>query len=73
MELFNFDEDTRRLQRSDDLWLFFALALPLTAVTLAIGWICVRKSKNQRKQDHNFDDSIHGIMLETIKTGGVRG
>ena len=47
MEFFGVDGETDKFQVSSDIWIFFALALPLTAITLSIWRICI-----SRRQKH---------------------
>lgn len=50
MNLFDFDNNTGRFKSSPDLWLFFVLAVPLTILTLGLGWYFDREGRKAKVQ-----------------------
>lgn len=47
MNLFIFDTETRQLVVSSQFWLYFILALPLTAITLILGRWQIERQKRK--------------------------
>lgn len=53
MNLSNFQEDTDTIHFAKDWWLFLAISIPLTAVTLGILLLAMRREQNSRKDRDN--------------------
>ncbi|GAB7347543.1 hypothetical protein MBLNU459_g4435t2 [Dothideomycetes sp. NU459] len=48
MNLFDYDNNSGRFLTSPDLWVFFILAVPLTILTLGLGWYFDRKGRQAK-------------------------
>jgi Mg2+ and Co2+ transporter CorA len=53
MNLFGFNQETARIRIAKDFWIYVALMVPLTFVTVSWWWIRTRNAKAERERKRN--------------------
>lgn len=55
MNFFNFDIHTKSIVLSDDVWIYAAIFVPLTGLTIFLWWVWMRISVKPEKYDPSYE------------------